>query len=62
LKDPDSLEGMQGEDFDAWWNILQTYMHDRPEKVEDTERTIHWVGALLINVQLHGMCTGKDKR
>jgi len=47
LKDPKSFEGKPGDDFQAWWVIVQTYIHGQPEKFEDTGRTINWIGGLL---------------
>jgi len=47
LKDPKSFEGKPGDDFEAWWVIVQTYIHDQPEKFKDTSTTIHWIGGLL---------------
>jgi hypothetical protein len=35
LKDPYPFEGKTGEDFDAWWFIVQTFIQDQPEKFED---------------------------
>jgi len=47
LKNPKSFEGKPGDDFEAWWVIVQTYIQDQPEKFEDTGRTINWIGGLL---------------
>jgi hypothetical protein len=41
LKDPYPFEGMPGEDFDAWWIIVQTCIQDQPEKFDDSRRTIN---------------------
>lgn len=29
------------------WAIVQTYIHDQPERFEDTGRTINWIGGLF---------------
>jgi len=47
LKDPYPFEGKPGEDCDAWWVIIQTFIKDQPEKFHDTKRTINCVGGLL---------------
>jgi hypothetical protein len=47
LKDPYPFEGKAGEDFDAWWIIVQTFIQDQPEKFEDSGRTINWIGGFL---------------
>jgi hypothetical protein len=47
LKDPSPFEGNPGEDFDAWWIIVQTFIQDQPEKFEDSGRTIDWIGGFL---------------
>jgi hypothetical protein len=47
LKDPKPFEGNPGDDFDDWWVMLETFIHDQPEKFEDSGRTINWVGGFL---------------
>jgi hypothetical protein len=47
LKDPKPFEGNPGDDFDDWWVMLETFIHDQPEKFEDPGRTINWVGGFL---------------
>jgi len=47
LKDPKFFEGNPGDDFDDWWVMLETFIHDQPEKFEDPGRTINWVGGFL---------------
>jgi hypothetical protein len=47
LKDPKPFEGNPGDDFDDWWVMLETFIHDQPEKFEDPGRTINWVGGYL---------------
>jgi hypothetical protein len=41
LKDPYPFEAMPGEDFDAWWIIVQTFIQDQPEKFDNSGRTIN---------------------
>jgi hypothetical protein len=41
LKDPKPFEGNVGDDFETWWEQLETYIHDQPEKFEDAGRTIN---------------------
>jgi hypothetical protein len=47
LKDPKPFEGNPGDDFDDWWVMLETFIHDQPEKFQDPGRTINWVGGFL---------------
>jgi len=47
LKDPYPFEGKPGDDFEAWWIMVQTFIQDQPEKFDETGRTINWVGGLL---------------
>jgi len=47
LKDPKPFEGNPGDDFDDWWVMLETFIHDQPEKFDDPGRTINWVGGFL---------------
>jgi len=47
LKDPKHFEGNPGDDFDDWCVMLETFIHDQPEKFEDPGRTINWVGGFL---------------
>jgi len=47
LKDPKPFEGNPGDDFDDWWVMLEMFIHDQPEKFEDSGRTINWVGGFL---------------
>jgi hypothetical protein len=47
LKDPKPFEGNPGDDFDDWWVMLETFIHDQPEKFQDSGRTINWVGGFL---------------
>jgi hypothetical protein len=47
LKDPKPFEGNPGDDFDDWWVMLETFIHDQPETFEDSGRTINWVGGFL---------------
>jgi hypothetical protein len=41
------FEGNTGDDFEAWWVILEMFLHDQPEKFEDPRYTIIWVGSVL---------------
>ena len=47
LKDPYPFEGKAGDDFEARWIMVQIFIHDQPEKFDETGRTINWVGGLL---------------
>jgi len=47
LKDPVPFEGKPGDDFDAWWITVQTFIQDQPEKFDDSGRTINWIGGLM---------------
>jgi len=47
LKDPFPLEGKPGDDFDAWWITVQTFIQDQPEKFDNSGRTINWIGGLM---------------
>jgi len=47
LKDPKPFEGNAGDDFETWWVLLETFIHDQPEKFEDAGRTINYVGGLM---------------
>jgi len=47
LKDLKPFEGNPGDDFDDWWVMLETFIHDQPEKFQDPGRTINWVGGFL---------------
>ena len=47
LKDPYSFEGKPGEDFDAWWIIVQIFIQDQPEKFDNSGRTINWIRGFL---------------
>jgi len=47
LKDPFPFEGKPGDDFDAWWITVQTFIQDQPEKFDDSGRTINWIGGLM---------------
>jgi len=41
LEDPKSFEGKPGDDFEACGVIVQTDIHDQPEKFDETSRTIN---------------------
>jgi hypothetical protein len=47
LKDPKPVEGNAGDDFQSWWDILETFLHDQPEKFKDPRCTIISVRGLL---------------
>jgi hypothetical protein len=47
LKDPYTFEGRPGEDFGAWWIIVQTFIQDQPEKFDNSGRTRNWLGGFL---------------
>lgn len=47
LKDSKGFEGKPRDGFEAWWVMVQTYIHDQPEKFQDKGRTINWIGGLL---------------
>jgi len=47
VKDPHPFKGNQGEHFDAFWIIVETYMHDQQEKFDNMGRTIKWVAGIF---------------
>jgi len=47
LKDLYPFEGKPGEDFDACWIIVQTFIQDQSEKFDDSGRIINSIGELL---------------
>jgi len=60
LKDPYPLKGKCGEHFDGWWVLVQTFIHDHPEKFEEKGRISNLIGAVLNNMLGHGMGIGTD--
>ena len=47
LKDPFPFEGKPGDEFDAWWITVQTFIQDQPKKFDDSGRTINWIRGLM---------------
>jgi hypothetical protein len=47
LKDPYPFEGKPGDDFDALWIIVQTFIQDQPEKFNYSGSSINWIGGFL---------------
>jgi hypothetical protein len=47
LKDPYRFEGKPGDDFDALWIIVQTFIQDQPEKFNYSGSSINCIGGFL---------------
>jgi len=40
IKEPKSVEGKIGDDYETWWVMMEVYIEDQPETVPNDERTI----------------------